>query len=139
MAKTDSGCHRFGVFPGSCVGVALGGDLVVICGGSREHHLVDNGDEEGDAHFELVEAAPRTYAYDTAARTWREPTPLPELREGFSAGVHAGSVYVIGGVSETERGARPLVLGGDAWAAVEGGPAELLSIERPAVASVALG
>ena len=86
-----------------------------------------------------MEAAPRTFAFNTTEKAWRELTPLPELREGFSACVHAGGLYVIGGVSSHDAGAPPLILDGGAWRALEGAPAEMSALERPAVASVTLG
>lgn len=124
-------------FPGSTCGVARDGEFVVVCGGSREHEIVE---EEDEPVFELVEAAPRTYAYDVRARSWRALPALPELREGSSVAAHGGDLYVVGGISPSDR-APPLVLraGATAWAPAPGAPDELGALERPALASVVLG
>ncbi len=68
----------FGLFPGCACGAAWNGELVVVCGGSREHEIVPGGDDDEEPQFELVEALPRTYAYDVEAHTWRAlPAPPP--------------------------------------------------------------
>ena len=110
-----------------------------MCGGSREHEIVPGGDDDEEPQFELVEALPRTYAYDVEARTWRALPALPEMRDGFSVAAHRGDLYVVGGVSDAA--CPPLVLraGAAAWAPVPGAPDELGALERPALASVVLG
>ena len=129
----------FGLFPGCACGAAWNGELVVVCGGSREHEIVPGGDDDEEPQFELVEALPRTYAYDVEARTWRALPALPEMRDGFSVAAHRGDLYVVGGVSDAA--CPPLVLraGAAAWAPVPGAPDELGALERPALASVVLG
>ncbi len=129
----------FGLFPGCSCGAAWNGELVVVCGGSREHEIVPGGDDDEEPQFELVEALPRTYAYDVEARTWRALPALPEMRDGFSVAAHRGDLYVVGGVSDAA--CPPLVLraGAAAWAPVPGAPDELGALERPALASVVLG
>jgi hypothetical protein len=68
----------FGPFPGTRRGCAVGGDaLVVVCGGAREHRLVDDDDAPGGHRFEVVEAPPRTYAYAAGDGAWTELPPLP--------------------------------------------------------------
>lgn len=127
-------------FPGSSCGAARDGEFVVVCGGSREHEIVEPAEGEDEPVFELVEAAPRTYAYDVQDRSWRVLPALLDLREGFSVAAHGGDLYVVGGISPSDR-APPLVLraGAAAWEPVPGAPDELGALERPALASVVLG
>ncbi|KAJ1460194.1 hypothetical protein M885DRAFT_509986 [Pelagophyceae sp. CCMP2097] len=120
------------LFPGYAAGCDDGrGNFVVVCGGSCEHIVVDDGVQ---GILELVERAPKTFLYNTRTETWTEEEALPHYRDGFSAALFNGGVVVVGGGPVLEYRNQH-------WTPVANAPPQLLDeqLERPALATIVLG